>query len=630
MLRAPPPPDEVAHLDEAAWHERVYQGAHTRQATPRALITGGLLGFLLAFTNLYIGLKTPWAIGVAITACLLSFSLWRALAAAGFVRTPLTLLESNCMQSTASAAGYSTGSTMSTAVAGLLILSATPTTPRGQHLPWPVLAAWTALLAALGLFMAIPAKRALINRARLPFPSGTAAATLLYSLHHRAADAAAKTRRLLWGALASGVIPLLTDARWRRVAGGRAGLLPSESRVFDVFAGWGRLPATGQTPRPSDWTLLLDHKLLMVAAGALVGLRLALSMLIAAGVLALWLGPAALAAGAITEPAAAWRDIGVWVGAPMMVASSLVGFAAQGRGWWRGRRTPRSATDSGPRTDVDIPTRVALYGVLIAGLGIAALCQTSFAIPWPVAALAVVLTFALSIAAARVTGESDITPIGPLGQLMQVGFGVAAPQNAAGNLMTAGLTAGAAAASADLLTDWKAGHLLGADPRKQFLAQAFGVLVGTVATVVGFRLLVPDALTLLGTPGRPPEFPAPGAQSWLAVSRVLQGGLATLHPWARRAAGIGFVLGLLLGALEAHGPQRIRRVLPSATGLALGVLLPFQYPLSMVIGAGAAALYTRRQPARADEVVVPLASGAIAGESIVGVVVAALNNTLLR
>ena len=41
--------------------------------------------------------------------------------------------------------------------------------------------------------------------------------------------------------------------------------------------------------------------------------------------------------------------------------------------------------------------------------------------------------------------------------------------------MLAGITAGAAGASADLLNDRKSGYLLGANPRRQFLAQAAGV-----------------------------------------------------------------------------------------------------------------------------------------------------------
>jgi len=73
--------------------------------------------------------------------------------------------------------------------------------------------------------------------------------------------------------------------------------------------------------------------------------------------------------------------------------------------------------------------------------------------------------------ACRATGESDITPIGALGKITQLVYGVLIPQNATANLMTASITANAAASSADLLTDLKSGYLLGAHPRRQFVAQ---------------------------------------------------------------------------------------------------------------------------------------------------------------
>jgi uncharacterized oligopeptide transporter (OPT) family protein len=53
-------------------------------------------------------------------------------------------------------------------------------------------------------------------------------------------------------------------------------------------------------------------------------------------------------------------------------------------------------------------------------------------------------------------------------------------------VMTASDTAGAAGSSADLLTDLKSGDLLGTNPRKQFLAQSFGVFAGTAIVVPAF------------------------------------------------------------------------------------------------------------------------------------------------
>lgn len=74
---------------------------------------------------------------------------------------------------------------------------------------------------------------------------------------------------------------------------------------------------------------------------------------------------------------------------------------------------------------------------------------------------------------------------------------------------------------------------------------------------------------------------------------------------------------------------KYRKWLPSATGIGLGLILPFQYPLSMLFGAVIAGIWTRKNPKSAESYVVPLAAGVIAGVSIIGVLVAMLNNLVL-
>jgi uncharacterized oligopeptide transporter (OPT) family protein len=130
-------PEDVLEMSEEDWYEKVYRGEDVPQLTIRAVVVGSLLGFMLAFTNLYIGLKTGWALGVAITACIMSYSIWTLLLKKGIAKSPMTILETNCMQSTASSAGYSTGGTMVSAIAAMLLLSVTPDNPLGVHIdPW--------------------------------------------------------------------------------------------------------------------------------------------------------------------------------------------------------------------------------------------------------------------------------------------------------------------------------------------------------------------------------------------------------------------------------------------------------------------------------------------------------------
>ena len=88
----------------------------------------------------------------------------------------MTILENNCMQSTASSAGYSTGGTLVSAFAAYILLN-------DQTLPMPLMLGWVFFLAVLGVTMAIPMKRQMINIEQLRFPSGIAAAETLRALH---------------------------------------------------------------------------------------------------------------------------------------------------------------------------------------------------------------------------------------------------------------------------------------------------------------------------------------------------------------------------------------------------------------------------------------------------------------
>jgi uncharacterized oligopeptide transporter (OPT) family protein len=642
-------PDEVAELDEDAWYAKAYRGDDTPQLTLRAVGMGAVLGFFLAFTNVYLGLKIGWHIGVGLSACILSFSIWSTLHRLGVARTPMTILENNCMQTTASSAGYGTGSPLVSAIPALLLLSVTPALPGGVGIPWPALAAWVFCLAMLGTCFAIPMKRHLINQERLKFPSGTAAAVLLRSLYSEGAEAAVKARGLVYAALAAGMIPLLKDLNVFKTLDDkgkllRHALLPGSLKLFDWLPG---IEGGGKTWPLSAWNVKLDYGAALMAAGALVGLRVTASMLAGGVVLVRFIGPAALAAEwtnplgvvvtAAKGPGTAWRDIGVWVGAPILVSSGILSFALQWRTILRAFQGLRGGASAEPEqagarpsaASVEVPNAWFLTGGGIAGAGIVFLAARVFAIPVPYGVLAVLCTFVLVLVSARATGESDLTPTGAMGKIMQLTYGVLMPQNASANLMTAGITAGASSACADLLTDLKSGYLLGANPRRQFVAQLCGLLPGTAATVLGYFLLVPDATALTGEGGREPAFPAPGAQQWLAVAQVFKLGIGNLHPMARQGIFCGLFIGAALVLLERALPKQ-RRFLPSATGIGLGLILPFYQPLSMFLGAVLAAIASRHKGSRAAELVVPVASGLIAGESIVGVIVAGLNNFVLK
>lgn len=617
-------PREVATLAPRAWFERAYRPREP-QLTARALLTGLALGFVLSFANVYIGLATGWFFGMALTACLVSFGLWRALAALTLVRTPLGALEASCMQSTASSAAFATGNMVVGVVPALLLLSVSPAHPAGTPLAWPALAAWIAAVGALGVCLAIPFKRQLVDRERLPFPSGTAAAVMLHGLHRAGERTRLATRGLLAALAGGAAVPVLRDLRGVEVLG-RA------SPVFDWLPRW---TVGGVGYRMSDLGLVLDHSLLLVAAGVFVGLRITAWMLVGGLITTFVLGPYAVAdvwrdgAGEAVAAASsldrAWLDVGLWLGAPLLVGYALVAVAASWPAAVRTLTRRGHDDDDDPGRALQIPLRWFWLGFAGCGAAVVALGWALFAIPPLFGALAVVLSLGFSAVVCRIAGETDVMPGGPVGKLTQLVFGAVHPHHPATNLMTASLTHASSVAAADLLNDVKCGHLLGADPRRQFLAQAAGILAGTAASVLAYRLLVPDASALVGHDGQAPAFAAPAAHQFRAIASLMQHGLAHLHPLHRTLVVVGGLAGLALGVVERLAPRRLARWTPSAAGLGLGLVLPLPTSLSMALGAAVATSVVWRRPASASRVVWPVAAGALAGESLTGVVVALVN-----
>ncbi len=635
-------PDKVQEMDEKTWYAQVFRGDHVPQLTLRAVLVGSVLGLLLAFTNLYVGLMTGWGLGVAITASILAFSLWNTLLAARIAKSPLTILETNCMQSTASAAGYATGSTMVSAIPAMLMLSATTENPKGE-LPVVGVFLWTLLLGALGTLMAIPMKRNLINRERLKFPTGTAAAATLQALYSQGAEAKKKASSLLWSMGIGAIFPILIDLKLKvvEVAGkvgefAREPLLEAESKIFDwlPFAN----SRKGEPLQASDWTMVLDNNPVMIAAGAIMGVRIAFWMLVGsiglifilgpAGYIDAWVNPHGVEVFAVSSPHKAWKESGLWFGVPIMVTSGLLSFALQWKTIVRAFKRSGSGDDVDPRmAETEVPGSWFAYGTAFFAVLVAIVGEIWFHIPWYFGLLAVAMTFFLALVAARATGESDITPIGAMGKITQLTYGVLIPQSTTANLMTASITANCATSAADLLTDLKSGYLLGAHPRRQFMAQFLGIFAGTIAMVGGFFLLVPNAETLNGIGDAAPAYPAPAAQSWKAVAELFRYGFDNMHPTHRSLMLWGSLIGVVLVLAETYLPK-LKKFLPSATGLGLGLILPFQYPFAMMIGALIGWAWTKKNEKHAETYLVPVSAGLIAGISIMGVIAAILNNTL--
>ena len=127
--------------------------------------------------------------------------------------------------------------------------------------------------------------------------------------------------------------------------------------------------------------------------------------------------------------------------------------------------------------------------------------------------------------------------------------------------MAANITSGASSSSADLLVDLKVGYLLGANPRKQFIAQFSGIFLGTLVSVLAFRSMVPDANALQA-------FNAPGARTWAATAEALGMGFSHLHSIKVLSIIAGGILGLILVLIPRYIP-RTGKWLPTPIGFGL-------------------------------------------------------------
>ncbi len=652
-----PSPEEL----ERQWFRDHYRG-DMRQLTWRAVLMGACLGAVLSMTNIYVGLKTGWGFGVAITACVLSFALWKAFRKLGLARSEMSVLENNAMQSTASAAGYSTGGTLVSAVAAYLLVT-------GEHIPYGMLTAWIFFLAVAGVTLAIPMKRQMINVERLRFPSGIAAAMTLRSLHndvrHRPALAGPLMETLAREAAAGGsaeqaekealevakeVEGTVTSARDGEksaqslfLAAGLGGLVAFLRDGFTMLHEVGVLardivvlkfayPIFGSSA--FQYTVGMEGSVLLMAGGALMGLRVAASVMLGSILCWVVLVPQMHRMGVIEtldyRTMVSWS---LWAGAACMVTSGLLAFAFQWRAVARALSgltaliRPRTGPAQDPELEamerIEVPPSWFASGAFVGTLGVVWIAHLAFAMPVWMGLLAVILSFFLALVACRVTGETDTTPVGAMGKVTQLMYGAITPhsmrvnapmQTKTVNLMAAGITAGIADSASDLLIDLKSGYVLGANPRKQFLAQFAGIFIGTAVTIPVFYLLVPTAASL-GTD----QWPAPAAMVWASVAQLLSQGLHALHPTARVALVVGGLVGIVLVLLPRVLPVRTHAWIPSPMGLGLAFTFHFYYGFSMFLGGLIAWLVQKRSAKAHGLYAFPVASGLIAGESLMGI-----------
>jgi OPT family oligopeptide transporter len=612
------------------WFENVWRG-DMPQLTIRSATTGMCLGGILSLTNLYIGAKTGWTLGVGITSVILAFALFKILTKIG-LGEEFTILENNAMQSIATAAGYMTAPMVSSLGAYMMVTNTV--------VPTSTTLVWIIAIALLGVLFAFPLKRRFINDEQHPFPEGRAAGIVMDALHSGdAAEGMLKAKVLVSAGTLSAVAKLMQSHPIMEKL--RLGYLA----IPEFLDGWVHklttLKVGGVDLR--ELTVRPDTDFVMMAAGGLMGIRVGVSLMIGALINYLILAPYAITLGDVQGRVGAdglthygFRAItgwALWGGVAMMTTSSLLAFFSKPQillSAFRGMFRKSNTANDDLLRDIELPMRVFVIGIPAVGAAVVLLAHHFFGVKIWLGVIAIPLVFIFTLIGVNSTALTSITPTGAMGKLTQLTYGVLDPGNIKTNLMTAGITAEVASNASNLLMDIKPGYMLGAKPRQQAIGHVLGILAGAVVAVPVFYLVF-----LKGGPADlvSDQYPMPAVNIWKAVAEVLTKGLSNLPVSARWAALVGGLLGLVLDGVRIATRGRFWL---SGVGVGLAAVIPFNTCFAMFLGSLLFWLAERvlnKPESVANRVIVqnqePICGGLIAGGGLMGIAVILIENFVL-
>jgi len=589
------------------------------QFSLRALLTGAVLGGALAMANIYTGLKIGWGFNMSITAALLAFGFWTVMNTLRVSRRKFSMLENNMNQTGASAAASISSAGLVSAVPALTMLN-------GHQWSYPELAVWLLCCSGLGVFVAVLFRRQMLIEDRLTFASGIATAETLKEMYARGAEAMARVKALLIAAAGASILKVTVAVLKIKAWALPGPNLPLAADGAAANAGVGPLSI-------GKLGFALDPSVLMVGAGLIMGVRVCTWMFV--GAVGAWVFVAAyimdqgwvVAAKPGAVPAVGpWL---LWPGVALLVTASLASllfvlpqFAlALGLGrflprWLRDRIPAKQSGGAADDRSHDVPAKYLWLGVSVLTVATLVAGHAFFGMHPLVGLAAVGLTGVLAVVALRVTGETNVTPVGPMGKVTQLAFGAIDPGNVSTNLMAANVTGGASSQAGDMMHDLKAGLLIGSSPKAQAVSQLVGVVSGSLVGAAVYLLLIESIGPKLLTP----EWAAPAVAQWKLVAELFRDGFDKMPKGALDAMLWAGIAGVGLTIFEKALPQRLRKWAPSASAIGIAFIISASTSLSFFIGGllgWALARWVQNWFMRFGIVV---AAGLIAGESLTGMI----------
>lgn len=572
--------------DSAAPPPYVSPAETPAELSVRAVLLGMVLSAAFGMVNAYLALKVGLTASASIPAAVLSMAVLRGILGRG------TILENNVVQTTASS-GDSLAAGVAFTVPALIFLGYDPSGFRIFLL--------AATAGLLGIVMLIPLRHELTiaEHARLPFPEGTACATVLI-----AGDRGRAAARPVFVGIALGALYQFVSR----------GLMLWNQAVFISVASLHKL-SFGAELSP-----------LFLGVGYLVGVRIAAIML--AGGLLAWVvliplfdAIAGTAAGGFLGlppdlsalgPQAIWSAQVRFVGAGAVACGGVWSIARAAPVMWRALASllvaaRTAAADAVPRTERDLPPAVVIGTV--AALGLVMWLVPAYEMRWPEVTLALVFSFFFVVVSGQIVGLIGTTsqPISGMTitallvtAAVLAALGYDGRTGTAATLAVAAIVCTAAALAGDTIQDFKCGALVGATPRALELAQVIGVAVAALRA--GWLLALLHAAYTLGSA----DLPAPQAKLMATLADgVMHGQL----PWALLGLGVALAAIAELAGIAS---------LP----FAIGLYLPITTTASLIFGGLIAARHGRGH--RDDDPATLFASGLIAGDALMGIVFAGL------
>ncbi len=600
------------------WLENIYRG-DMPQLNLRSALTGMILGGVLSLTNLYVGIKTGWTLGVGISSVILSYAIFRLFSKLN-IGKDMSILENNAMQSIATSAGYMTAPLVSAIPAYMMVT--------GNLIPMGQTMVWIILISLLGVLFAFPLKKRFINDEQLPFPEGYAAGVVMQNLHDEkeGKDGILKAKILGAGAGISALIETLRNESVLTSLKLKFLLIPE---YFDDFIYKFATPTILGTPL-KDLTIRMETSIVMIGTGGLMGIKSGASLILGAFINYCVLAPYLIKEGVIEH--ANFKSITMWAlwgGVAMMTTASIFSFLSKPAVFTEafGKLFNKKKKKKDILEKIELPLWISAVGIPLIGALVVYVGHAWFHFGIFEGIVAIPLIFVFTLIAVTSTGLTSVTPTGALGKLTQLTYSVISPGNVPTNIMAAGINAEVSGNASNLLMDIKPGYMLGAKPRQQALEHVLGIFAGALVSVPVYYMIFHGDISLFTSE----TLPMPSVTIWKAVAEVLTKGLSALHPSAQMAAVVGAILGIVLEWINIRSKGKFPI---SPIGLGLAFVLKFTDAISMSLGAFLIWYFSRKfkSGTKNHKVFVEnsetLCAGVIAGGSIIGIILIILETVV--